>query len=282
MPGKTKPDAPFFDKLQSDCTVNELKALYHTTRTFAPAGTVCDIGCGVGGSTAAICKGLSDAGIGASGQVYAYDLFENHASPHASLVDFQAMTRRFSDFVRVIPGDLRKPSVIPDSIDLLFIDAAKSLALHEAINSSFLPRLRFPGLLINQDFGRPHLYWIHLMFSDLLKCARDFEIIDDMIIVKLSEAVDWEKLPGVRPSSIGFRSAESSIASLRERLEHVPARDGVPYGRILSLSLCSLAAAHGRRQLATRYFNAFESSDGHPPKHLRRAIDQLRRAIDRE
>lgn len=279
MNSRERIESAFFEKLRSDCSQNELFSLYETARRLNPTGTICDVGCGSGGSTASICRGLADAGVTPRRQVHAYDLFEDHRNPHASMEAFEQTTSDFSEFIRIVKGDLRRPSIVPDNIDLLFVDAAKSLVLHEAINSAFLPNLRFPCILLNQDFGRPHHYWIHLMFAELIDSAARFKIVDDMITVELSASIDIKSIPGLKPSTMDFDTALSLLSMLRTRLLGATARDGFPYTKILLLSVSSLAIAHRRKEIAVRYLAEFQSECSKAPRHLQRPIDHLERSI---
>lgn len=266
-------------RIHSDCTELELTALYSTVRSFRPNGSICDVGCGNGGSTAAICQGLKDAGIVSRGQVYAYDLFDELPTQHADISTFAANTSPYKNYISPIKIDLLEISNTPDEIDILFIDAAKSIQLNRAIAHAFLPNLNVPSIIINQDFGRPHLFWIHLMFSYLIESGAKYEIVDDMITLYTRDSLSKSLIENIATLPNGLSSDILRIEYLRSVIGNMNAKNGVPYDAILLLSLCSLCIAQDSKERAVKYLHSFQEKQHDTPPNLKRPLLYIKNSL---
>jgi hypothetical protein len=152
---------------------------------FAGAGTIVDLGCWFGATTAALARGLQANTRSTSNRlVEAFDLFRwepwmtNHAhrlerlgrsydDGDSFLSEVRELLRPYTDVVRLEERDLLEPGgprEVP--IEFLFVDAQKSWALGQSIATSFFPSL-MPGTsyVVHQDFAwyHPSILSIHLL-----------------------------------------------------------------------------------------------------------------------
>jgi len=159
----------------------ERRYLHYLTRyRYSGAGAVVDLGPLFGSSTDALLSGMS------SGCVHSYDLWEffpdwerllGKSLPMGSDIYplFKEYLARFGD--RVVPhkGDLLRYGWSGASIEILFIDAAKSPELMLHIANSFFPSLIPGAFVIQQDWVSSGTPWIQIAMGLL---ADFFEIMD--------------------------------------------------------------------------------------------------------
>ena len=192
--------APWLDVSVPDCvkavpsmlTGEELQYLIWVVATqYTGWGAVVDLGPWVGSSTAALADGLRRSGVPAK-VVHSYDLFEWRRDymeqyapenlPEGS--DFRPLLLRnvaeYRDLVSAEKMDLFAPNWSGEPIEILFVDAAKSWGLLNAILRGFGPYL-VPGKsrVILQDFRFFHTYWLPLVFDSRPDVWREVEGVGD-------------------------------------------------------------------------------------------------------
>ena len=151
--------------------------LYWLTReAYVGWGAVIDLGPWVGASSSALAAGLRDRK--SSAKVQSFDLFEwtrEYMERHLPedlpqgadfMHVFERETAEFAPWIDAHKQDLCKASWSGSEIEILFVDAAKSWDLNEAIMRAYGPHLR-PGAsrVVLQDFRHPHTIWLALTFD---------------------------------------------------------------------------------------------------------------------
>lgn len=161
--------------LPSQTTSEERAYLYCATRwAFSGEGEVFDIGSAAGGSSYCLARGLADGENGAGVVVRCFDLFSGYSRncfknelPTDGFADdlaiFRHVTEDVSAFVEPLKMDLTERFVSyceGRKVEIAHIDAAKSLALWQAIFSGLSTTI-IPGksIWIFQDFERVRLPW---------------------------------------------------------------------------------------------------------------------------
>jgi hypothetical protein len=148
---------------------------------FSGQGSIVDLGPLAGGSTHALCSGLALNPRVASGmRVHSYDLwrfepgwesfFPGERLERGDDVHplFTKNVQAFGGMVASHPGNLLDLRWNGEPIEILFIDAAKSLELWQHILREFLPR-GIPGrmLLVQQDWVCAECPWLHVTTARL-------------------------------------------------------------------------------------------------------------------
>lgn len=137
-------------------------------------GTICDLGCFAGGSTARLAEGVRAAGR--TTRVHAFDHFTlNEAQKVRYLYpagidpfdgeDMLPAVRQlltpWQKFVEFHKGDLTRFPWVGGPIELLFVDAAKTPVAADRIAEMFFPHL-IPGrsIIIQQDYQHWRQPWV--------------------------------------------------------------------------------------------------------------------------
>ncbi len=151
----------------------EERALLHwaAREGLGARGQIVDAGCFLGGSTLSLGFGLRAAGAG-DRRVQAYDLFQvggdweriyfpddfPFAVGAGTLPVFERHIEPVRELVDVHLGDIRGFRWGGEPIATLFVDVAKSWAVHDHVLEQFFPCLGPDSILIQQDlvhFGHP-------------------------------------------------------------------------------------------------------------------------------
>lgn len=146
-----------------------------TAEAYEGWGAIIDLGPWLGSSSAALAEGLVEGGHQAS--VHSYDLFrwEEYMNGSADLdlevgADFQDQFRLYTepwkDRIKAHKGDLHATTWGGGPIEILFVDAAKSWSLLEAILDIFGSSLE-PGRsrVVLQDHRHFHHAFLPLVFD---------------------------------------------------------------------------------------------------------------------
>ena len=172
-------------------SAEERQYLQWLTRDAYPGfGAIVDLGPWVGGSSAALAAGLRDRHSVAT--ISCLDLFEWRRSYmeqhlHERLPEradflhvFHRHTAAFSQWLSPRKSDLTKATWDGGEIEILFVDAAKTWELTNAILSVFGPWLR-PGAsrVVLQDFRHCHTYWLPLIWDSQPEVWREAEAVAD-------------------------------------------------------------------------------------------------------
>lgn len=150
--------------------------IWVASKHSAGSGAVVDLGPWLGCSSAALAEGLVRAGV--EDPVQSFDLFEWRPSYMSTYLDrrledgddfiplFREFTASYGDRIRPQKADLMEHDWQGGPIDILFVDAAKSWGLTNAILRDFGPSL-VPGqsTVILQDFKHTSTYWLPLLFG---------------------------------------------------------------------------------------------------------------------
>src|SRR5262249_11477228 len=172
-------------------------ALYWLARSYYNGeGAIVDAGAYVGSSTLCLAAGLAQNSVMRQRHpvVHSYDYFkalDEYVAEHISrdfratrigddyLDIFQRQTKPYAEFVRPIQGDFLASRWCEGTIEILFIDIAKTQDLNSHLIREFFPYL-VPGrsLVIHQDFfhcWHPHIHITMEALSDY------FEVLDQHI-----------------------------------------------------------------------------------------------------
>lgn len=179
-------------------TPAEIDYLHYLAHTWAVGrGRFVELGCFLGGSTAALATGLRD-NPRARGHLLTYDSFVMDAygarlcsHPYEDGDDFlplfELYLRDLASLVDVragwIPEDAsvdQRRGLYPEdeAVEILFVDAAKTRGVHTTILQTFAGHL-IPGhsILVQQDFKHFHCHWIPVHMHQLRSC---FEPVHDV------------------------------------------------------------------------------------------------------
>lgn len=156
-------------------SIEEMLSLYAIAKSYYKGdGLIVDVGCGPGGSSFALAKGLEINAIHEkAGPILALDIFDGYCQMiykakfdknrnfESDIDVFTEVTRSVSGFVKPLKTDLTKGFDIHlngQGIEIAHIDAAKSIELWVGICST-LRHAILPGrtILIFQDFERAKL-----------------------------------------------------------------------------------------------------------------------------
>ena len=154
---------------------------------YSGRGSVCDLGCFVGGSTIALADGLKEAGHRGK-IIHSFDFYRadpqiwNKYLPRVVRPengDFFPHVRKlldkYLDLISFNQGNFLDQPVPEGPIEILFVDISKTLPINDRIISQFFPRL-IPGvsIVIQQDYFHPAPLW-DIVTMELLQDY--FEII---------------------------------------------------------------------------------------------------------
>lgn len=237
--------------------LEERKLLYHLARDIHTGeGEVVELGAFCGASTCCLAAGLRDNPRGADCRVHSYDSF---IASEPYLVDFvrtefgealgigqsfaaifRRATAEFADFIEVHEGDLIEqtwPAEVP--IEILFVDAAKTLALGGKILTEFFPRL-IPGrsLVVHQDFYHPTAFYLPVVMGFLrdhftiIEAGRDWSVV-----FRLEAAIPREKLRAASLYKFSFVQQQTALRRMMRRV-------GMPGRDYLRISECALIGTH--------------------------------------
>lgn len=179
----------------------ELDYLHWLAGETAPLGRVVELGCFLGGSTAALLAGLNESNA-RNPSVIAYDSFQAPGqeafkvapelvgfglTPNASFLDLyrklhqdriEAITLRQGMIPEHACGDLAA-CLYPeqDAIGLLFIDIAKVWGVHISVLNAFAHHIEPGGIVVQQDFGDFRTPWLILHMWQLRDAFEPFHRI---------------------------------------------------------------------------------------------------------
>lgn len=163
---------------------------WHAQEEVTGSGTIIDLGCWLGSTTAALAMGLSAnrKPAASSTLIHAYDLFvwdprtAYHVPPtrlgpysdgDSFRREFELVVRRWRDRIVVHEGDLEREGWTDGPIELLLVDAMKSWNLTTHILRHFCPSLLpIDGYLIHQYSSHCFTPWIPLVSFRLLDHLR--------------------------------------------------------------------------------------------------------------
>lgn len=157
----------------------ECAMLHWLAREFplTDRGAIVDAGCFLGGSTVSFASGLSkrDRSANLSHRIFTYDMFiapnepyslsliKNDKNPGDSVLDiFSRVINPYSHFVFALAGDFMLAPPPVNTIDIFFLDLAKTRELNSRAISEFFPKL-IPGrsILIQQDYNDHSCPWVN-------------------------------------------------------------------------------------------------------------------------
>ena len=173
---------------------NELKMLSWLGENFdfGPDGFIADLGAFLGGSTRGFASGVASRPDRAANaqRIHSYDMFKVPDDDYSrgmigmerplgsSVVDlYLRHIQGYEDVVCYHAGDVRDSPVPAKSLDIAFVDIAKSRGLNSFVIDQFFSRLE-PGrsILIQQDHNDHSCPWIAVSTEYLRDC---FEYLTD-------------------------------------------------------------------------------------------------------
>jgi len=217
---------------------------------------VVDLGSFCGASTCCLAAGLRDNPRAAGRHVDSYDSFiasepylvefireqfgESLEMGQSFATTFRRATAEFADLIDVHAGDLNEQNWPSDrSIEILFVDVAKTLALSGKVLTEFFPHLT-PGksIVIHQDFYHPTAFYLPIVMDYLtdhftiIEAGRDWSVV-----FRLEKPIPQETL---RIASLYKFSFAQQQAALRRMMRRV----GMPGSDYLRLSECAAIGTH--------------------------------------
>ncbi len=205
---------PAADHVPSMLTDPELNYLHWlTAQEYRGQGRVVELGCYLGGSTAALADGMTH-NPHARTRMLTYDAFimdewSNSflATPYKAGESFRPLfdlyQRHRADRLTVregwIPEDIAPEAereLYPEQepVEILFVDAAKTWPLHNTMLRTFGRHLiPHRSVLVHQDFKDPLVYWLPLHMHRLRAC---FEPLDS---IARSCTLSFRYLGGIEP-----------------------------------------------------------------------------------
>lgn len=132
-------------------------------------GCIVDLGTWMGSTTEALARGLTKPV-----KIHAYDRYiwatwmdrtypGHYKAGDSFLEEYKERIYPWRDRIEIHPGDLCQQTWTGQPIELLLVDAMKSLELANAIKREFYPALIPGGYLVHQDFFHYYTAWIHPM-----------------------------------------------------------------------------------------------------------------------
>ena len=209
--------------------------LYHwlTANWFTGAGTIVELGCFAGGSTARLAEGLRVSGN--DGHIHAFDRFtinesgkQQHLYP-AGVPAFeggdllpvaQQLLEPWQAQITLHPGQIETQSWPGDPIELLVMDASKSAATTDRFAEMFYPSL-IPGqaLVVQQDYLHWKLPWIAAQMELMASCFTPVAFAPHHTIVFRCDAqVDANVLRAGRVSGLSDTQMTALLRGARKRL----------------------------------------------------------------
>jgi predicted O-methyltransferase YrrM len=261
--------------------LEERKLLYQLARhIYTGEGAVVDLGSFCGASTCCLAAGLRDNPRAAGRHVDSYD---NFIASEPYLVDFvrtqfgeaidlgqsfasifRRATVEFAHLIEVHAGDLLEQSWLSaESIEILFIDVAKTLALSGKVLTEFFSNLR-PGksLVIHQDFYHPTAFYLPVVMESLMDHFTIIEAARDWSVVfRLETPIPREKLLIASRYKFSFAQQQAALRRMMRRV-------GVPGSDYLRLSECAAIGTHFGEQ---RFRSALAAATRRP----RHGTDQV-------
>jgi tetratricopeptide (TPR) repeat protein len=176
--------------------------IWVTSEAYEGFGAVVDLGPWLGASSAALAEGLRRRGSDA--KVHAFDLFAWHSDYMEQYVheglrhgdDFMPVflreTSAHAQWIEARRMNLLEGSWDGGPIEILFVDAAKSWELLDAILRVFGPHL-VPGRsrVVHQDFRHPWSHWLPLVCDSAPEVWREVEAVQvgDTVTFRLEQAL---------------------------------------------------------------------------------------------
>ncbi len=266
----------------SDCTVPELNALMRLGERFSWQGVICDLGCGNGGSTAAFAMGVSRQGHLAmpAPVIHAFDWFGHTDNPHAEIKTFKRNTAKWSELISVHSGDISiGVNNFENSVEILFVDVAKSLSAHKA-SMRFLPLLNDRWIFVNQDAGRPHLFWIQYSLDTIIAHSEKFEVVDDMVIVYGARELPDSIIDLLINDDFNASMRFEGIQEFYKRVGVFVARGGVYYRDLRYLTNCFYYLELGDIHAASLALENFDGRVPVVPENLAAVVKLARRRCE--
>ena len=177
----------------------ELDYLHHLATTLTDRGRVVELGCFLGGSTAAIHAGLADTAR-INRPVLVYDGFrgppESAFESEPQLAHFgiepgvsfrghfERLHRAYLDGLVIREGMLPEScgheeaaGVYPEQepIELLFVDVAKSWGVHVSVVRAFMRHLVPGSVVVHQDFGDFRTPWLVVHMWQMRDCLEPLD-----------------------------------------------------------------------------------------------------------
>lgn len=266
---------------------DERRALFWYAREIVDGrGHVIDAGAFVGTSSYALACGLAHSRHpnAQHTKVHAYDMFEAFEDYTADWISrefgghvgkdfrdiYEYQLGRYLDRVVIHQGDILKQRWTGEPVEILFVDIAKSLELHEHILSEFFQCL-IPGhsIVIHQDYFLSRHPWIHAA----MELMRDHFILLDPYVKWCSRI--WRCVSPV-PREILERSAALSHNEIEELLLRRRASEAPGCRELFDLLLIQNDLHAQRNESAARRLaNFVPDGDGDQVMMLRSERDYL-------
>jgi len=171
---------------------NELMMLHWLARNMDLHGSIVDAGAFLGGSTGALASGLSrrSKSVTVNTKIHVYDMFIAPNDPYSlgeighgkkagdTVLDlFAKFIEQYCSYILVYAGDFARIAPPRETIDILFVDIAKTRALNKKIVMEYFEKM-VPGhsILIQQDYNDQSCPWVNATMERL---KGNFEYVCD-------------------------------------------------------------------------------------------------------
>lgn len=269
----------------SDCTREELTLLCHLAETeFVGHGSIFDLGCGNGGSTACLAHGLVGNPVPEAQEsvVHAYDWFDACADgirAHAHIERFEQCVAPYRSRVELVSANILECTYpgAAGGAEILFVDISKTERTFLHVQREFASKLLPGGILIQQDFGRPRLSWLHYSTMLLLDHVEVEGVVDDSLVCRILRPLTREVIERSTGDQLTVAERAACVRDAADLFSGVTTK-GNDYRDILVLSEVFTWLHGGDRLAARKRMNAFSPSDTFV-KSFRVMLDQVSAAL---
>ena len=224
------------------------------------AGEIVDLGCFAGGSTALLAEGMRRSGRGGR-RVHGFDAFRiseplkrkylyKAGVPPFEGDDMLAVSRAllapWDDLVRLHPGRIEQQGWDGAPIEILTLDASKSVTTMDAMAEIFFPHL-IPGrsVIVQQDFLHWKQPWVAVQMERMAAWFQPLALApSDSVAFLCTAPVDDAALAAGRCRGLGDQDYQSALKALRRRMR------GLGVGKGLKLVQEAVTLNPGKRGAA--------------------------------
>ena len=208
-------------------------------------GAVVDLGCFAGGSTARLAAGHQRAGH--PGLIHAYDRFGANEFAKEQILYAQGVApfkgndildltidllTPWTERIALYPGDIKDHIWEDGPIEILVMDASKTIATMDQMARMFFPSL-IPGrsLVVQQDYLFWRLPWIPIQMELLADYFTPVaHVREDTVAFLNTKKIDDDALDVMRVRNLTPEKRLSTLVNAQERLEQV----GFPVSKPMS------------------------------------------------
>mgnify|MGYP006296724439 CR=1 FL=1 len=227
---------------------------------YSGQGCICDLGAFLGGSTMALADGLIEAGW-CERRIHSYDrhritaaMWERYVGNRLDYPDggdfLPLMSTLMGDRVSVVEfhsGDFLHAAVPNESIEILFVDIAKTPETSDYLVSEFFPKL-IPrcSIVVQQDYFHPWPIWDVVVMETLAEFFEPLSYTDENSALFLcTKPIADEAIERARVGNLTPTDARARVIDAGRRWPHTAQRLAI-------YNVLRLLEAEGLRPLSQR------------------------------